>query len=86
MIEGIRLCPARLARARLENLGIIRSRAQTIRDLARAVLNGDIRFDTGQLAGDFHASLTAVRGIGDWTAQYLALRYVPDPDRTSGQR
>lgn len=72
--------PARLARARLENLGIIGSRAQTIRDLARAVLSGEIRFDTGQLAEDFHASLTAVRGIGDWTAQYVAMRVLKNPD------
>ena len=72
--------PVRLTRARLENLGVIRSRSQTIRDLARAVIRGDIRFDPGQAASDFCRSLTAVRGIGDWTAEYVAMRALKNPD------
>jgi AraC family transcriptional regulator of adaptative response / DNA-3-methyladenine glycosylase II len=72
--------PARLARARLENLGIIRSRSRTIRDLARAVLQGDISFDPGQAIDTFCTSLTAVRGVGDWTAEYVAMRALKNPD------
>ena len=72
--------PHRLARARLEHLGIIRSRAQTIRDLARAVMNGDLSFDPAQTPEEFHDALTAIRGIGNWTAQYVAMRTMKDPD------
>ena len=72
--------PRALVRARLESLGIIRSRAQTIRNLARAVVNSELSFDTGQHAGDFHAALTSIKGIGDWTAAYVAMRVLKDPD------
>ena len=72
--------PRKLVRARLEHLGITRSRAQTIRDLARAVVNGDLSFDAGQTADDVRGALTAIRGIGDWTAEYVAMRAMKDPD------
>ena len=72
--------PRKLMRARLEHLGIIRSRAQTIRDLARAVVSGDVSFDAAQTIDDFRAALTAIRGIGSWTAEYVAMRAMKDPD------
>lgn len=72
--------PQRLARAQLERLGIIRSRAQTIRDLARATLSGRVSFDAAQDADAFAASLRSIRGIGDWTAQYVAMRVLKHPD------
>ena len=72
--------PRRLVRARLENLGIIRRRAQTIRDLARAVVAGDLSFDAAQTGDDFRGALTAIRGIGSWTAEYVAMRVMKDPD------
>ncbi len=72
--------PERLVRARLEHLGIIRSRAQTIRDLARAVIRGDVSFDPAQTVEVFQDSLTAIQGIGDWTAEYVAMRAMKYPD------
>ncbi len=72
--------PQRLARARLERIGIIRSRARSIRELARAVLEGEVRFDATQPIGEFRARLTAVRGIGGWTSEYVAMRALKDPD------
>lgn len=72
--------PARLARARLETIGVVRSRAQSIRDLARAVVAGKITFDAAQPVDDFCRALTAVRGIGDWTAEYVALRALKNPN------
>ncbi len=72
--------PERLQRARLETIGVVRSRAQAIRNLARAVLGGSVRFDATQPLTDFRAALTAVPGIGDWTAEYVAMRALKDPD------
>ena len=72
--------PHKLQRARLEPLGIIRSRAQTIRDLARAVVAGKVSFDTAQDMDGLRAALTSIRGIGDWTAEYVAMRAFKDPD------
>jgi len=72
--------PRKLARARLENLGVIRSRAQTIRNLARAVVNGDLDFDLAQDPEEFRAALVSIKGIGSWTAEYVAMRALKDPD------
>ncbi|MGI9236989.1 MAG: AlkA N-terminal domain-containing protein [Woeseiaceae bacterium] len=72
--------PEKLVRARLENLGIISSRARTIRTVAKAVTEGDLSFDATQRPEDFCAALTAIKGIGDWTAQYVSMRALKDPD------
>lgn len=72
--------PEKLQRARFENLGVIRSRAQTIRDLARAVVTGELSFDLAQDARTFREALMSIRGIGDWTAEYVAMRALKDPD------
>ena len=70
----------KLLRARLGDLGIIRSRADTIRRIAKGVVEGQISFDPAQSIDDFCASLVAIKGIGDWTAQYVAMRALKDPD------
>jgi AraC family transcriptional regulator of adaptative response / DNA-3-methyladenine glycosylase II len=72
--------PQKLARAKLENLGIIGSRAQTIRSTARAVVDGTLSFDAAQVSDSFCASLKAIKGIGDWTAEYVAMRALKNPD------
>jgi len=72
--------PERLQKARLESIGIVRSRAQSIRELARAVVDGTIQFDATRSTEAWHAQLTALPGIGDWTAAYIAMRALKDPD------
>jgi AraC family transcriptional regulator of adaptative response / DNA-3-methyladenine glycosylase II len=81
--EGLRVLfpgPERLMRARLENSGIIRSRADTIRSVARAVVRGDVRFDPAQDPAEFCGTLQSIKGIGEWTAQYVAMRTLKNPD------
>jgi len=68
--------PDQLADAPLEEVGIISSRAATLRSLARAVRDGGVVFD-GLSTLD---SLRAIPGIGDWTAQYVAMRALNEPD------
>jgi AraC family transcriptional regulator of adaptative response / DNA-3-methyladenine glycosylase II len=72
--------PEKLLRARLGDLGIIRSRADTIRRTAKAVVDGQISFDSVQSVDDFCQSLVEIKGIGEWTAQYIAMRALKDPD------
>lgn len=86
-VDGVRQAPDRLfpepkklVRARLENLGIIASRARTIRSIARAVIDGTLSFDAAESPDDFCESLQAIKGIGDWTAQYVAMRALKNPD------
>jgi AraC family transcriptional regulator of adaptative response / DNA-3-methyladenine glycosylase II len=72
--------PQKLARARFNSIGLVKSRAETIRRVAGAVARGDISFDAAQDPGEFHSALTSIRGIGDWTAQYVAMRALKYPD------
>jgi len=71
---------AKLARARFNNVGLVTSRADTIRRVAAAVARGTINFDNTQDPGDFCGALTSIRGIGEWTAQYSAMRALKYPD------
>jgi AraC family transcriptional regulator of adaptative response / DNA-3-methyladenine glycosylase II len=70
----------KLQRARLGDLGIIKSRADTIRRVAKEVAEGRIDFDPSQDVADFCRNLVAIKGIGEWTAQYVAMRALKDPD------
>jgi AraC family transcriptional regulator of adaptative response / DNA-3-methyladenine glycosylase II len=72
--------PEKLLRARLGDLGIIRSRSDTIRRVAKYVAEGRINFDPSQGVDDFCRSMVAIKGIGEWTAQYVAMRALKDPD------
>jgi AraC family transcriptional regulator of adaptative response / DNA-3-methyladenine glycosylase II len=72
--------PAQLADADVERAGVMRSRAGTIRALARGVAGGAIPLDPGAPREDAIAMLTAVPGIGRWTAEYIAMRALGQPD------
>ena len=72
--------PEILADAALTPIGVPRQRAESICALARAVCDQQIRFD-GVLDGDeLLAQLCAIPGIGKWTAQYVAMRALRDPN------
>ena len=72
--------PERLERARFKNMGITSSRAATLRRLASAVIDGSLNFDTSQDPAAFRKSLLSIAGIGEWTAQYVAMRVLKNPD------
>ena len=72
--------PQRLADADLTAIGLPRTRAQTLRTIARAVCDGSVGFQPEQTLDAFVASWTALPGIGDWTAHYIAMRARSDPD------
>jgi len=69
-----------LAEAPLASVGLTKARAQTIRALARAVCDGHIRFEGVTDIQDFLARLCEIPGIGQWTAQYVAMRALAEPD------
>jgi AraC family transcriptional regulator of adaptative response / DNA-3-methyladenine glycosylase II len=48
--------------------------------LARAVADGTLVLDPGRDPTDLRSALTALPGIGPWTAGYLAMRLLGDPD------
>lgn len=72
--------PDVLAHAPLENIGLPKSRAATLRALAAAVASGQVHFGAGQRLEEFVRALTALPGIGPWTANYVAMRALGHPD------
>ena len=72
--------PEVLRDASLEPIGLPKARAQTIRDLAAAVAERPELLALGSDLETSIAQLRAVKGIGDWTAQYIAMRALHEPD------
>ncbi len=70
--------PAALAAANLDGLGLTGARARALRALAQAVAEGAL--DLGAPVEDVAAGLEALPGLGGWTAQYVALRALGEPD------
>jgi AraC family transcriptional regulator of adaptative response / DNA-3-methyladenine glycosylase II len=71
---------AMLARADVARIGMPRTRGQAIRHLAAAVAGHRVDLDA---PGDPETTLAALRalpGIGEWTAQYVAMRALREPD------
>lgn len=64
----------------LSGLGITSRRIAAIKALAQAVVDGAIRFDRITDTDSFIHKLCEIRGIGPWTAQYIALRALRDPN------
>jgi AraC family transcriptional regulator of adaptative response / DNA-3-methyladenine glycosylase II len=61
-------------------IGIPASRAEAIREFARAVASEAVVFDGRHDAASCVGRLCAIRGLGPWTAQYIAMRALSDPD------
>ena len=72
--------PEVLVDANLASIGLPKARAETIRALARAVCDGRISFEGIVDCDAFLASLCEIPGIGKWTAQYVAMRALREPD------
>jgi AraC family transcriptional regulator of adaptative response / DNA-3-methyladenine glycosylase II len=72
--------PDRLAEADLAGFGLPAARGATLRALARAVADGRIRMGADAPFDATRAALQEIPGIGPWTAEYVALRGLGDPD------
>ena len=72
--------PEVLATADLTGVGMPKARIETIRAFARAVCDGLISFEGIVGADEFLTSLCEIPGIGKWTAQYVAMRALGEPD------
>ena len=72
--------PSRLARSEPARIGIPGARATTIVELARAVNRGSLILDGSQDPAETLRRLVELRGVGVWTAQYIAMRALREPD------
>jgi AraC family transcriptional regulator of adaptative response / DNA-3-methyladenine glycosylase II len=64
----------------LQALGLTSARAQTLKGLAEALASGRVNLSSGVEPERLVGLLQEVRGIGEWTAQYIALRALSWPD------
>jgi AraC family transcriptional regulator of adaptative response / DNA-3-methyladenine glycosylase II len=72
--------PACLARADLATLGMPNARAMAVRSLARAISSDPAIFSRGASLEQAIAKLRSLPGIGEWTAHYIAMRELREPD------
>jgi AraC family transcriptional regulator of adaptative response / DNA-3-methyladenine glycosylase II len=70
--------PLAILEGATDDLPLPMRRLATLRSLAQAVHEGRVDFNAH--SDDVVRALTAVPGIGDWTAQYVALRALGEPD------
>ena len=61
-------------------LGIVRQRVKALQALANAVANGDIELHRGAPLDATMDALRALPGVGEWTAQVVAMRALAWPD------
>jgi len=74
---------ARLAEAgeaRIAAIGLTPARAATLAGLARAIADGTLVLDGARGLEASVATMIALPGIGPWTAHYVALRGLLEPD------
>jgi AraC family transcriptional regulator of adaptative response / DNA-3-methyladenine glycosylase II len=81
-VDGLRPFPTarQLADAPDDAFGMPVARRSTLRRLALEVADGGLRLDPSANSDEVRARLVEIPGIGPWTAQYVALRALRDPD------
>ena len=72
--------PERLAEDDLSGLGLTRARAAALGSLARAVIADPELFGPRRSLDEAIVKLRALPGVGEWTAQYIAMREMREPD------
>jgi AraC family transcriptional regulator of adaptative response / DNA-3-methyladenine glycosylase II len=71
---------ARSSMVEIGRLGITRQKAETILALAREISSGRLRLEPGNRVEGTLRQLVQIPGIGEWTAQYIAMRALSWPD------
>ncbi len=72
--------PEALAEHDLEDVGMPRARRETLRQLARLLAGGELALDGGADRTEVQRRLLEIPGVGPWTATYISLRALGDPD------
>ncbi|MGE0704357.1 MAG: AlkA N-terminal domain-containing protein, partial [Vicinamibacterales bacterium] len=72
--------PATISISPLDGLGMTGARAKTLHSLAQALLADSSVLAQRRDLEDSIRTLTAIPGVGDWTAHYIAMRELREPD------
>lgn len=60
--------------------GVIKTRSRVIREIARMLVDGELELDESANAMEQMDKLLAIKGVGPWTANYIAMRTLAHPD------
>ena len=66
--------PSELLTVELDNIGLTKTRQATIIAVTQAILDGQVQLTPNQPFESFHKDFSALKGIGDWTVNYVAMR------------
>ncbi|WP_432666475.1 AlkA N-terminal domain-containing protein [Wukongibacter baidiensis] len=66
--------PSELLTIDLDGLGITKTRQTTIKTVVNGVVDGLVSLDTNQPFEKFYNDFSSLKGIGDWTVNYVAMR------------
>lgn len=72
--------PERLADADISTIGMPKRRAAAVSSLAAAVASDPQIFGISRSLDETIAQLRGLPGVGEWTAQYIAMRELREPD------
>ena len=72
--------PRTLAESNLKGLAVTHQKRAAIRELSSRVAEGSIQLEPAQDLDDFKRVVQTVKGIGAWSAEYMALRALGDMD------
>lgn len=72
--------PAELADISAESWSMPGARVRALEALARAVVDGSVVLDRSADRAEVRQAIVAVSGLGPWTASYIAMRALGDPD------
>ncbi len=66
--------PSELIELDIDGLGITKIRQQTIKTVTQSILDEKLELSANQDFDTFHQQFSALKGIGDWTVNYVAMR------------
>ena len=72
--------PQRILEADLSPLKTTRVRKDALKEFSRALIDGRLSLESAQNVEEFTEKVLAIKGIGPWTAQYMALKVLRSTD------
>lgn len=79
-VAGAVTAAAKLTALNPESFAMPRARSRALIGLTGALARGELHLDGGANRNTVREELIALPGIGDWTADYVAMRALRDPD------
>lgn len=72
--------PEKIANSKLVNLKTSSQRKETLRLFCQEIIKGNLVLDPTQDPIEFRKNVRAIRGIGPWSAEYMSLKVIRDPN------